>query len=706
MSSLSKQERLELFKSLFRGRTDVFARRWEKYDGSVAGYAPMYSDWKKQSYALLTDAVFERHLLGEMVLGCYPLLADNTSHFIAADFDDEGWQTAALRFMQECKKHVLPVYLERSRSGNGGHVWCFFADAYPAYKSRHIFLSLLRASNNIDEFARNDSFDRLFPNQDYLSGKGLGNLIALPLQGQSRKEGNSVFVDHSSPTLEPYEDQWEFLARVERVPPVALDTIFEGLTENIAVERKKETRGELVITIGKYLELERSKVGPKLVTFLREELNFLNAEYIVKQRIGLSTHDLEKYFKVVRSEGDTVFVPRGFLQRLLGHLTEQGARFVLQDKRILVAPVSLTPSFNLLPHQKEALQSFTTTEAGVLVAPPGSGKTVTALQLIARKQQPALIITHRKQIFDQWLDRIESFFGIPRKQIGQFVGSKKTIATPITVAMMQSLARQLDWQQLRSSFGMVIVDECHHIPAQMFRAVVTELHPFYLFGLTATPKRKNNDEKLIYAYLGDIVHEIKRGFQKEGEEGRKTEGQATTEVVVRETAFSLPFLAKRTDYQMLLKILSSDTQRNALIAADVFAEVKLSHKCLILTERKEHVDILHFYLKRDCEVLAFTSDLTPKEKITKERQMKSGNFQVLIATGQLLGEGTDVPNLDCLFLTFPFSFEGKLIQHIGRIERGEITTKRVYDYRDKEVLLLDRMFKQRQRYYNKLKKSR
>lgn len=300
MVEFSRQERIRIFTSLFRGRADVFARRWEKWDGGVSGYVPAYTDWSKKNYETLSDHFIEKHLVGDITVGLYPVLKDNTSYFVVADFDEGNWSKQTERFVEECKKNDLPVYLERSRSGKGGHVWCFFEEKYPAYKSRAIFFSLLRSSKNIDDFDKDDSFDRLFPNQDQLSGKGLGNLIALPLQGQPRKNGNSVFVDPVS--LEPFPDQWKFLSGVEKVSAEKLNALFVECTG----QKEKPNRvknGEIVITLSGYLSIPKSQINSHLMTFLREELNFFNAEYSMKKNMGMPTYDLEKYFKTVLSEG-------------------------------------------------------------------------------------------------------------------------------------------------------------------------------------------------------------------------------------------------------------------------------------------------------------------------------------------------------------------------------------------------------------------
>jgi len=700
MPNFSKKDRIRIFTSLFRGRTDVFARRWEKWDGSVSGYSPAYKDWAKKEHAPLSDYFIEKHLLGQMVLGLYPLLSDNTSYFIAVDFDGDKWIEDAKRLLKTCKKHGLAVCVEISRSGNGGHVWYFFEENYPAYKSRQIFFHLLRESRNIDDLDKEDSFDRLFPNQDYLSGKGLGNLIALPLQGQSRKEGNTTFLDPDN-KFELIDDPWKFLYNAERITTEKLDGLFNKFTSNTGSQKiRKKSDGNLSLALAEYILILKSDATPSLTNFLRDELNFLNAEYIIKQRMGLATFKIEKYFKAVVKDENNILIPKGFLSKLLDHLKENSIGYTVEDRRTKLDRVNLKPTFELFNYQREALGYFDDTDSGVLVAPPGSGKTLMGLELIARKQQPALVLTHRKQIYGQWLDSIESFLGIPKKDIGQYVSTKKSVQSPITVAMVQTLARVGNWEPLKSAFGTLIVDECHHMPARMFRDVVTKFNPYYLYGLTATPKRRNNDEELIYAYLGNIVYEIPRDYK---EKLSKKKQSSTLEIVIKDTSLSLPFLPKRTDYQSILKILTFDSGRNRLIAEDVASEARWNNRCLILTERKEHVDLLNFYLKKDFEVITLTGSMTPRKRKQQEKQIQEGNFQILIATGQLLGEGSDINNLDRLFLVFPFAFEGKLIQYIGRIQRGEEEIKKVYDYRDSNIDILEKLFKKRQRYYNKLK---
>ena len=227
-----------------------------------------------------------------------------------------------------------------------------------------------------------------------------------------------------------------------------------------------------------------------VVNFLKEKLNFANLEVIIKKRMGVSVYGLERYFKLIENQGDRVAIPRGFLNELTDFLHEQSIKFEISDKRTKLKSTQFETSYKLFKYQEEAVKEILSSDNGLLVSPPGSGKTIIGMDVIARLKQPTLILVHKKQIFNQWLERIEGFLSIPKKEIGQYVSSKKKVGKKITVAMVQTLGRLKNLAELRDKFGLVIIDECHHMPAKTFRNVITKLNPFYLYGLTATPERK------------------------------------------------------------------------------------------------------------------------------------------------------------------------------------------------------------------------
>ncbi|MBI5732457.1 DEAD/DEAH box helicase family protein [Candidatus Jorgensenbacteria bacterium] len=699
--------------SLFRGREDVYARRWEKNERS--GYSPAYDfnwdefmshkrrggsmkDFENKKLLPFTKEVVKKHLLGQHVVGIYPILTDNTSYFIAADFDGETWNQDAKAFLRACEEAGINAYLERSRSGNGGHVWIFFSEPYPCYKSRQIVLELIRHAFHISEFEKEISFDRLFPNQDTLTKNGFGNLIALPLQGRSFEHGNAVFIDTN--TDKPFPDQWTFLQDVKRHTIQELGAIHSKLFSTVDKQLQSLPKdGSLPITISNEIILPRAKLTPVIIHFLKDELNFLNTEYLTKRRLGKSTYKVQKYFKLIEESGDTISLPRGFINQFISFLDENRITYQLSEDHALLDEATFNNDIKLTPAQTRVVEQAIEYNQGVIVAPSGSGKTIMGLELIARRKQPALILVHRKQILDQWIDRIQAFLGIAKTHIGQYSGAKKKIGKQITVGLLQSLARKDDLSELRNSFGTIIVDECHHIPASTFREVIAQLNPKYLYGLTATPKRKHNDEKLIYVYIGDIVaqmavsdvpiHETKVSVY-------------TPEVLIRTTNLEIPFKFTTDHFQLLAKIISCDTGRNRLVVDDILTEVEKNRKILVLSERKEHLEILNMYLKSRCETIVISGDDSARARKSKLAQIQSGHYQVILSTGQFFGEGVDVRGTTCLVLAFPFSFEGKLIQYMGRL-RDIGAQKLIIDYRDKNIPFLEKQFKQRARYYKKLK---
>ena len=708
-------EQVKLFKSVFIGRQDVFAIRWEKSNKS--GYMPAYNydpymfrlhknkggsfqNYADKSLLPLSDVQIVKHLQGEQFIGIYPLLKDNSSWFIAADFDKENWLEECRIFTEYCRKYNIPAYLERSRSGKGGHVWVFFEQPYPAFRSRKILISILQESGIFSIFDKGSSFDRLFPNQDYLSGKGFGNLIALPLHKQTWEEGNGCFINPN--TTEPINDQWKFLENIKRVTDKTLDSIFEKLTAiNLQDDNRKlkNTTGNLTIWLSNKINISRIGMPSELINFLRDELNFFNSAYYVKKQMRGNLKDTERYFKFIEDTEHEVTIPRGMAGSLLSFCTKHSIKYEFIDNRKKHDALKYNNSLILRDYQRSVIKEAQRKDFGVIVAPPGSGKTVIGLKIIAEKQQPALIIVHRKQIAQQWVERIEAFFGIPGKEIGKIGQGKTKIGKHITIAMIQSLAKKMDKSNIEGldkAFGTILIDECHHVPAKIYRDTIAKLNTYYLYGLTATPFRKYNDGKLIFINIGKIISEVKP---------QQIKYYKFPKIVIRNTELDVPFNPRTDPFEVLSKILIHDSNRNRLILKDVIKELNSGKKAVIITERKEHIDSLYQFLKQQYETIKLSGDDNETNRNLKWITLKSGNYQALITTGQFFGEGSDLHSAESLFLVYPFSFKGKLIQYIGRVQRSEISPT-IYDYRDFKIDYLNKLFLKRNTYYRQFEKQK
>lgn len=704
---MQPDDKVALYRSLFRGRDDVFAKRWDK-NGS---YFPDYTfdwdefnahkasggtikDFKNKRPTALTDAVIRKHLGGQITIGIYPILEDNASFFLAADFDGTNWLDDCLYYYQEMGKVGLTSYIERSRSGNGGHVWVFFENAYPCHKSRTIGLEIVRKVLHLSAFDKEISFDRLFPNQDSTLTGGFGNLIALPFQGESVKNGNTIFI--SPTTNEPYEDQYSVLKNVKRHTLSELEVVYEKVTNGYVGIPVIAKNKKLHISVSQNITLDKSQLNGVLIGFLKEQLNFLNTEYLTKKRLGMSLYKVQKYFRLIDESDKVISLPRGFLSKLLRFLYENDIKYEIDFTTPKLPSCKFKSGIKLTKVQDTIVRSAILEKQGVIVAPPGSGKTMMGMELIARHQKPALVLVHRKQLLDQWVDRIQTYLNIPKSHIGRFSSTKKAVGKEITVGLLQSFARSKDLTGYRDKFGTVIIDECHHIPAKTFREVIANLNPEFIYGLTATPERKHNDEQLIYVYIGDIIANMSDMAVEEVPIPSKQ-----FDVIIRETNLNIPFNWKTDQFDLIAKVISCDTSRNAMVVEDILEQIKFGRKTLVLSERKEHLKILELYLKGQCEALIFTGDDSTASRSSKLKQIEDGHYQVFLATGQIFGEGMHAPNVETLILAFPFAFKGKLTQYIGRLMHSD-SPKALIDYHDKDIPFLDRQFKQRQRVYSKL----
>lgn len=680
-------DRLRLFRSLFRGRTDVYALRWESASGK--GYMPARKPDSSSEYALLTDEVIAAHLAGEITVGIYPMLLDHSVYFAALDFDGKGWENACKTVHSFLERYGLSSYIERSRSGNGGHVWLFFPARIPAVTIRSLLRKMLEQAFANQGNKALKSFDRIFPNQDFLSGKSFGNLIALPLQGISAKSGNSVFIDPFSQAA--LSDQWTFLRNIRKIRPQEIIRTFNALYVDVPSNSSPKPKDSILhILVESQILLSKSHLPNSLWEGIKGRLTVANPLYFIRKNAGKSVYGIEKYRSLIRQDGDTISLPVVQLRPLLEQLEMEAVRFQVQDNRILHSPIQFNPKIELWPSQGPAIESIQNAFCGVVVAPPGSGKTVVALKAIAIKGRKSLIIVHRRDLMEQWISRIEEFLGIPRSDIGILAGPKCSIGDQVTIGMVQTLARSRklpqDWSR---AFGTAIVDECHHVPAQQYQKVIGLLDCEFIFGFTATPIRKVKDEKFIFALLGPLLAHLKPSENQ-------LDFDLSMQIRVRNTELFADFNAKKDEFPALMNILINDPRRNTLIQGDIEAAVKGGKKCLVLSERKKQLQLLQTAVR--CNSISMTGDLSQNLKSDVRNRIETGDFEVVFATGQLFGEGIDIPAFDILFLVYPIAFAGKLIQYVGRVKRDGKRPE-IIDYRDLKVPILERMYRKRLKVY-------
>ncbi len=742
----TSQVKIALFRSLFRGREDVYAGRFESRKTGKSGYAPACgnewirgicekprircADCSHQRFLPVSDDVIRWHLSGHddagqpFVAGVYPMLLDETCFFLAADFDKTGWGEDATAFAETCRKLDLPVAIERSRSGEGGHVWLFFDEAIPAALARRLGSYVLTETMERRPEVGLDSYDRFFPNQDTLPRGGFGNLIALPLQKQSRQRGNSVFLGDD---LVPYSDQWAFLSTIRRVSRFRVEAIVrdaertgqivglrfppsdeneeEPWTAPPSRHRKQPAVAGLPRTLDVVLGNQIYVANEALVPALRNRLlrlaAFQNPEFYKAQAMRLPTYDKPRIVACAEDHPQHIGLPRGCLDELLELLSDLKITPVVRDERAPGQPLRATFGGELRPEQRVAAEAMLAHETGVLSATTAFGKTVIAAWLIAQRGVNALVLVHRRQLLDQWVERLSTFLDWPVARIGQIGGGRDRATGLLDVALIQSLGRKGVVDDRVGEYGHLIVDECHHLSAYSFEQVARRAKARFVTGLSATVARKDGHHPIIFMQCGPIRHRVNAKVQAAARPFQHT-------VIVRPTAFQSANTVdadQRVVFQSLYRELIDDENRNRRICDDVVEAVRDGRSPLVLTERNDHLDRLASQLSGCIRHLLVLRGGMGK----KQRQAVADHLalippdedRVLLSTGKYIGEGFDDARLDTLMLTLPVSWRGTIAQYAGRLHRLYDSKRevRVYDYADLNVPMLARMFDRRCRGY-------
>ena len=729
--------KVSLFRSLFRGRDDVYAVRWEGRNGRT-GYSPAgIREWNRAISAgpgkrkpvkhsklfPLTEEVIRDHLLGRQTIGVYPLLQDDSCWFVAADFDRKTWENDARAFLETCDELGVPAALERSRSGNGAHIWIFLADSTPAALARRLASALLTRTMERHYSVGLDSYDRLFPSQDTMPKGGFGNLIALPLQRGPRENGNSVFIDDQ---LRPYDDQWAFLSSIKRLRQdevqaiirVAIPTgdiigVRRGAFEDddasdpwhLPTSGRSSTQviaerlpARVSIQRGNLIYVEKQQLPAAFLDRLIRLAAFQNPEFYSAQAMRFSTFGKPRVIACAEEFPNHIALPRGLLREVLDLFENHGIEVEISDHRFGGVPIE--PDFHgeLRPLQKEAAKALAAFDDGILCAPTAFGKTAVAARLISMRKVSTLVLVHRRQLMDQWRERLALFLGLNIKDISQIGGGKTSRTRRLDIAVMQSLVRRGEVKDLVAEYGQVIVDECHHVSAFTFERVLRKVNAKFVVGLTATPVRKDGHHPIIMMQCGPIRFNL--SSKKQG-----ATSSIRHEVIPRFTEFAVPPEWTDIGIQDIYAALINDDLRNELIVSDVLHAVEDGRVPLVLTERTDHVQLFVDRLSRRVpNVFVMKGGMGKKQRDALASQIKAvpeDHQRVIIATGRYIGEGFDDARLDTLFLAMPISWRGTLQQYVGRLHRLHQNKHvvRVYDYVDACVPMLNRMYEKRLKAY-------
>lgn len=746
--ALSLDEKVALFRGLFQGREDVFARRWFSSSSGKSGYQPVCArewnrekcDKKKYKCAECPNREFQplgyndiyRHLEGKDpngrdVVGVYAILPDNSCCFLCCDFDDKscehGYQDDVRAYVSVCRDWGVPAYIERSRSGNGAHVWILFDEHIKAQTARRLGNAILTEAMEREGRMSFKSYDRFFPNQDFMPTGGFGNLVALPLQGRARKDGNSVFVDED---FIPLTDQWEYLQRMTKMTAAEVEKLVTRYDREPLGELSKSSESapwehplpkpmnkadfpkSITIIRSSGIYILTKDLSAKAINHLKRLAAFKNPEFYAKLGMRLPVYNLPRIISCSEITDEYLILPRGCEDSAMDFLRENNVDVEIQDKANPGMPITVEFNGLLYPEQEQAIVELARHRCGTLYATTAFGKTVTAAAMIARKKVNTLILVHTKALLDQWRERLSEYLitdfqpeGQPKgrgrrkkfQQFGALSSTENTLNGKIDIALLQSCINDNEVKPFVREYGMVIVDECHHAPAFNFERVLREVNARYVYGLTATPIRKDGHQPIIFMQCGEIRYTSDAKAQLSKQSFRRL-------LIPRFTSHR-NFNADGSNYAQILDELTENESRNKLILDDVASNLAEGRTPIILTARTAHVDILTKQCRKICpnviRLVGNDSAKAKREVMSRLNDIPANEPLIVVATGKYVGEGFDLPRLDTLMLALPVSWKGLIAQYTGRLHRnypGKNET-RIYDYIDLRVPVCDSMYRKR-----------
>lgn len=664
--SFSKNEKIELFKSLFVARFDIYAKKWVSRDGSKQGFFPVTKTFQGEDYTPLTNYEIEEHLRGNLFLASYCINQKNMSKFVVFEIADED------KFKLQIALNSLNIkaYYELS-SYNSLFVWVFFEEEISSKIAFNFALYLLKKAN---------ISAKTYPNKEFATKENLGNCIELPLHLKHRDKNRTVFIDMNTNKI--YEDQWSVLANVSKVSKQTISNFADvPNSTNVQKDLKKiEFPVEKIeIILEDYIYIPTLNLSKSLISKLKSFATFENPQIKVLLSLRKPLFNTPKYIRSFEENENFLMLPRGLKETLIDFFNVNAVSYSFVDKRVLNKIHTKTVTFNLRPEQNEAIKEIKKSDYSICVAPPGFGKTLLGAKIFEIRACTTLIVVNKNMLLNQWIERFVDYFGYNKKDIGYLGKGFNKLNGQIDVATMQSLKND---PKIIENYSFVIVDECHHIPALTFEQIIKSFKGKYILGLSATPNRKDELQPILFQQLGEISYEYKK---------KKTH---TNKLQIIRTQF----VSNADNYATIINELCIDEDRNNLIV-DIIKK-NIDRKILLLTDRIEHINVLESLLQKDnIDYISVHGSLNKKEQVENMNLVKTKSL--ILATTSYFGEGIDFPHLNTILFATPISYYGRLIQYLGRIGRGDQECLAI-DFLDSKNAMLNSAYKKRLEGYKQM----
>lgn len=735
-STFTLEQKLEIFMDYFKGRDDVYPYlSINNNNPNVKYYIPAcVNEWKKgvcnktmgklckacqyrENKPISKDTI-KNHIYDNKTIGIYPMLEDETCYFIAFDFDDKKNENHVkvdvLAFAKICDDYNIPIAIERSRSGKGIHCWLFFKDKIKAITARKLGSLLLSKTMEIRDSLKIDSFDRMFPNQDFLPKGGYGNLIALPFQTEPIKYENSIFIDRNFMKI---ENQWDYLSSLRKLNEeevfltihdlsnATIDIGHEDFDMKKDVKNKKKNDfkfpKEIKVILDDMVYIDKADLSASVKNCFRRLATFANPEFYKKQRMRMSVYNIPMVIDCSKEDDKYLKLPRGTFEYLVSLCETNDVRIETVDKRFKGNKIEINFKGQLREEQQLALNEMLKYDNGILCAPTAFGKTVIGCKLIEERKVNTLILVNKLQLLTQWKERIKEFLDV--EEVGEISGKKKNITNVIDVASIKSIWNNGDVLDITKNYGMIIIDECHHTAAYTFEQAINTGNSKYIYGISATPERENGHTPIIKMQCGDIRYKV---------DALKFNKQLNIPMKVMVKHSHLSFVDSKIDNYELNEIndfIAKDILRSEKIIRDINNEYNNGKNILVLTERLEHMEYIYEKLNKFTNnVFKYHGGIGKKilknyDDLTNKLNENNVN-KIIVATGSYMGEGFDDSKLDVLFLTMPISGETRVTQYAGRLHRKNENKKEIliYDYVDDNFPKTRNMFLKRKKTYEKM----